>query len=133
MNTPARIAARTFKNAFCECYGCPDERFQEELFWKCLSPLDRALARLVHAIWPDYFFSDMDYLRLIGEAPNATRFWRLCNEIRYDMSLNDRWLRRNLHLRISGLRLIRVYEEIVSRKGPPFPEDPPRRAGILPA
>ena len=90
------------------------------MFRRCLSPFVRPLAALVRRLWPDFFQSDFAYLRQLGEATTGQQYWRLCNEIRYDLSLNAGWLRKGLRLRVSGLRLLKLYERIAARQGEPL-------------
>ena len=104
-----------FKAAFCEAFGCPAEAFQEALFRKCLhSPL-RPVASLVRLMFPGFFCHDLDNLERVGQTTTWLEFLTLANHIRDDLALTHGLLHKGLHLRISGRRLIRIYEEITRR------------------
>ncbi len=111
---------RKFKVGFCECFGCSVEAFPEALLRKSIHPPLRPLAWLVRSLSPNYFRPDLEYAERIGETRDWEAFWTLANGIRRDMSLNHGLLRAGLHLRISGYRLIKVYQEITRRRHESF-------------
>ena len=108
-------APLNFKAAFCEAFGCPEDAFQEALFQKCLLPRSRPLVSLIRLISPDFFRDDLDYLERVGRATTWPGFWTLANRIPYYFVWNH-GLRKRLHLRISGARLIKIYEEVAERR-----------------
>jgi hypothetical protein len=109
-------APLTFKAAFCECFGCPDEAFGPKLFWRCLDPGRRPLAWLVRRLASGFFRADLEYLERAGETTTWFGLWTLANDIRDDAQLNYGLLRKGLHLRISGIRLIKTYEKITAHR-----------------
>jgi len=111
-DTPGSVAPRNFRIAFCECFDCPAEAFVDRLFWKCVHPSLRPLARLVRCLVPRFFSPDLEYLERVGETATWLHMQVLANGIRDDADLNRGLLRKWLRLRISGLRLIRTYEEM---------------------
>ncbi len=80
----------------------------------------RPLAWLVRSLSPNYFRPDLEYAERIGETRDWEAFWTLANSIRRDMILNHGLLRAGLHLRISGYRLIKVYQEITRHRRESF-------------
>lgn len=100
-----------FKRAFCATYGCTAEAFVRELFWKCLNPYWRPVAELVLDIRPEYFSCDLNYLERVGEAENWPQVVLMANTIPKSAALNSGFLRRVLHFRISGARLVKLGEK----------------------
>ena len=70
---------------------------------------------LIRLISPDFFRDDLDYLERVGRATTWPGFWTLANRIPYYFVWNH-GLRKRLHLRISGARLIKIYEEVAERR-----------------
>ena len=101
-----------FKDTFCGCFGCPAEAFQETLLRKSLHPHLRPLAWLVRLMAPGFFREDLDYLGRVGETNAWQPFRTLANAIHHDRVLNHGLLRKSLHLRVSGSRLIKVYQAV---------------------
>ena len=113
-------APGSFKAAFCECFGCAVEAFQETLFWKCVRPALRPVASLVRLLSPRFFRPDLEYLGQVGETTTWEGFWTLATRIHEDLALNHGLLRKGLHLRISGSRLIELYREITRHRRESF-------------
>ena len=109
-------APGSFKAAFCDCFGCPPEAFQETLLRKCVRPPLRPVAALVRLLSPGFFGEDLEYLARVGQTTTWLEFQTLANGIREDLVLNDGLLRKDLHLRISGSRLFEVYREITEHR-----------------
>ncbi len=105
-----------FKNAFCEHFGCSAEAFLPRLFAKSLDPGWRAVASGIQRISPNFFARDLHYLERIGEARSWHEVAFLANSIRSDEALNHGLLRKTLHLRISGARLMKLREEITKAR-----------------
>ena len=105
-------AITNFKTAFCEHFGCSQETFLAEFFWKSLDPGWRPIAFGLRRVWPGYFASDLRYLERIGEATGWHEVNSLANGIRSEETLNRGLLRKFLHFRISGSRVMNVREEI---------------------
>lgn len=111
---------RKFKTDFCECFGSPLEAFQQTLFRKCVHPPLRPLAWLVRLVFPGFFREDLAYLERIGETTTWEGFWTLANRIRENTVLNHGLLRKGCHLRISGSRLIKIYQQMAERRRESF-------------
>ena len=106
------IAFSDFKTVFCEHFGCSAESFLPELFSRSLDPGWRPLAAVLRRAWPAFFARDLLYLERLGAARNWSDVVSLANGIRSDEDLNRGFLRRALHLRISGARIMKLREEI---------------------
>ena len=105
-----------FKTAFCEHFGCSAEAFLPELFSKSLDPGWRPAAFVLRRVWPDFFARNLRYLERLGEARSWSEVVFLANGIRSDEALNKGFLRKTLHLRVSGARVMRLREEITKAR-----------------
>jgi hypothetical protein len=65
---------------------------------------------------PDFFRADLEYLARVGETTAWQAFRTLANGIREDLALNHGLLRKGLHLRISGSRLMEIFWEITKHR-----------------
>jgi len=106
------LMRRPFQGAFCERFGCPAESFQHSLLRESMDPWLRPLASLVQRVCPSFFHNDLEYLARVGDASTWPEVWSLANYIRSDPCLNRGLLRRGLHLRVSGMRLIQTYARV---------------------
>jgi hypothetical protein len=97
-----------FKTAFCKRFGCAPEAFERKLFWQCIPPRRRVLARLVNLLSPDYFHRDYDFIRRIGQASRLPEVAAQAGAIPSDCWLTRGFLRRSFQLRISSRRLMQV-------------------------
>ncbi len=118
--TDTAAAPKTFRAAFCECFRCPAEAFLDTFFRKALHPPLRPLAWLVRRVAPRFFREDLQHLERIGETCAWQEYSTLANQIRGDVTLNHGLLRKGLHLRVSGFRLIRLYQQITKRRRQSF-------------
>lgn len=113
-------ASRNFRTAFCECFGCSAESFQEELLRRGVPASWRPLASVVRRLAPGFFRADLEYLGRVGATTDWLEFKLLANGIPHDPGLNHGLLRKGLHLRISGHRLFKIYENIAKAQRESF-------------
>lgn len=105
--------AANFKEAFCRRFGCTEEAFLEELFWRALAPRWRWLVSLLRRVNRGAFRADFEYLERIGAATSWRDVASLANGIRRDPGVNRGFWRRSLQLRISGEHLLKLRAEIL--------------------
>jgi hypothetical protein len=74
----------------------------------------------VRLLSPNFFHEDLEYLARVGRTTDWLEFRMLATQLHRDATLNHGLLRKGLHLRISGSRLIRVYEEVSRRRRESF-------------
>lgn len=99
---------KSFKAAYCDHFRCPPERYEDEVFWRCLFRHALPLAFLIRRLNPGFFTEDMDLIREVGATTTHLLFK---NEINYFFGRNLRdksWLRKTFRIRVSGNRLIRL-------------------------
>ena len=96
---------KTFRESFCERFGCPPEGFEERVFWRCLYRRSLPLALLVYFVHRDYFALDLLTIRQLGVARSAQEFRGELESFRYEYRMRGGIL-RNLRVRVSGKRLM---------------------------
>lgn len=100
--------SKSLKQAFCEAYHCPAERYVTRALRQCLPVRVRLMAPLLRVLRPDFFNLDRELVERAGEA----RSWADLNvAIAAFASYNQlrrSFLRRRLGVRASGRRLTRL-------------------------
>jgi len=105
---------KTFKEAFCDRFNCPPERYEERVFWRCLHRHAIPVAILIHWINPEVFREDFDLIHEIGGMNDPLLFR---GELDYFHGRNvrhDGWLRRYLRMRVSGRRMLKLKDALFS-------------------
>ncbi len=97
----------TFCDLYCGIFKCPPEAFTEELFWSCLFPQARFVARLLWRCHRDYFKSDLELISRVKDLTDATDVKAEFHDYYYHHPPSG-VLRGVLKMRISGQRLIQL-------------------------
>ena len=84
------------------------EDFEKTAFWVCLRPWVRPLAFVVWRLNPDFFSSDLEFVRHIGSAANSLTIEAMANGLERSRKINSGLLRRVFYLRISGRRIMKL-------------------------
>lgn len=103
---------KTFKEAFCERFRCPPERYEQSVFWRCLHRHAIPVAMLIRWINPEVFREDFDLIREIGGMNDPFLFR---GEVDYFHGRNvrhDGLLRRYLRVRVSGRRVLKLKDAL---------------------
>jgi hypothetical protein len=107
------IARKTFRNLFCERFGCSEEAFESAVFSRCLYPHARPMADLLRRWAPGYFRDDLEMLRQLGSVGSSAELnWELSNYF-YQKRADQGFLRRVGRVRLSRRRLRRLGAEIL--------------------
>lgn len=96
--------ARTFRDLYCERFGCPAEAFEEAVFWQCFYPKCRKFAKLLRWFNPDFFKDDYAFIQVVADT---TSFDGMKIEMA-DFRINNvpkGLLRGHLLCRVSGQKL----------------------------
>lgn len=102
---------RTFRDAVCERCGIPPDRYQAEVFWRCVFPATRPLVRLLWWLHPAYFRQDLELIESVAECTSLPEFRSELNSFRF--YYRPRGVgRRLLHLRVSGQRLLKLAAQV---------------------
>lgn len=104
----------TFRQAATEHLRCPPEAYEARIFSRCLY----RHAKFVAWALPARFFEDDRYL--IGRSANACTVAEIVetvNSVR-NAAAHDETFKDMLKLRISGRKLIRLAEQVLSKQEP---------------
>lgn len=108
----SKIAQRVdFRTAYCRAHGCPPERFTQDVFRQCLHVRVRPFATLL-AWWKPKFFRD-DFMLIDESALVTTRneLYSALTGYREDCRMRSGFLHNQLRFRVSGRRLLNLFEE----------------------
>jgi hypothetical protein len=108
---------KTFRESFCERFGCAPDAFESRVFWRCLYRRSLPLAMLVYAVKRSYFALDFQTIRQLAVVRTDQEFRAELEAFRYEYRMRGR-LFQGLRVRISGKRLIALLREVTgSRSG----------------
>lgn len=109
--------SKSFKEAFCEHYGCPEQRFVPVAARKALPVRVRLLRPLILMLHPEHFRLDFEFMERVGSA----RSWSEVNAAMGAFSSNNRlrggFYRNTVKLRASGRRVSRLVRRIMGEAG----------------
>jgi hypothetical protein len=101
----------SFFDRFCRAFQCSPDGFNEAVLWHCLSPRAVSLARLLWRLDRGYFQPDFE---LIGQVKNVTAAEDVRDELDdfYYLHPPTGFLRKHLHVGISGQRLMELADQL---------------------
>ena len=108
------MSDRTFRDAVCERFGIAPERYEQEVFWRCVLPSTRWLVRLLWRMRPVYFRQDLELIESVADCTSVSEVRSELNSFRYYYRPRG-FGRRLLHLRLSGQRLLRLAAQVLPR------------------
>jgi hypothetical protein len=100
-----RANDKTFREAVCDRFRIPPERYTEEVFWRCVFPWTLLLVRLLWWLRPAWFRQDLELIESVADCTSVSEVRAEVNSFRYYYRPRG-FGRRVLHLRISGQRLM---------------------------
>lgn len=105
-------APETFQILFCRMKGCPPGEFQRRVFRKALNRHAVPFVRVLESLNPDFFREDYEFIRDVGASVSRDEVVGELNRF-FGRNLRDRnWLRRVFGLRVSGWRLLRLWDRV---------------------
>ena len=117
----------SFFTLFCTAFDCLPDDYNEAVLWLCIFPQAVLLARIIWRLIPDYFDYDFE---MIQQIKNVTSLEDLQFEINdfYYRHPPAGFLRRQLHIRLSGERLVTIANDLFN---PPQSHLPlPKKASV---
>ena len=99
----------TFRERFCQRHGLPLHDFESRVFSETLYLPARPVVSLLRWIQPDFFSSDLEFIRSVGDIRSRRYFHAEAGEFHTHPS-NRGILRRWLRLRVSAERVRRLME-----------------------
>lgn len=110
---------KSFREAFCEYYGCPAQRFVPVAARKALPWRVRVLRPLIVLLHPEHFRMDFELIERVGDA----RSWSECTAALGAFSSNNKlrggFGRNTVKLRASGRRLSRLVRRVMGSTDEP--------------
>lgn len=103
---------QTFRERFCEHYKCAPERFEEEVFWRCIHWHAGMLARILYSRDPSLFKEDFEFIHELGGIRDPLIFKSELNRF-HGRNVRDKgWIRGTFHIRVSAKRVINLKKRI---------------------
>src|ERR1043165_1650951 len=75
---------KTFRESFCERFGCPPEAFERRVFWRCLYRRSLPLSLVVYLVNRNYFALDLQTIKQLGVARSLQEFRGELESFRYE-------------------------------------------------
>ena len=98
---------KTFHEAVCERFGVAPEAYEQEVFWRCFFPSALGPGKMLWLVNPAYFHDDLQLIRDVADCMSVNEVRGELNDHRYHRPIRG-FLRRVLHVRVSGQRLVDV-------------------------
>jgi hypothetical protein len=117
--------AKSFRENYCERFGCPLEDFENRVFWRSLYRRSLPLSLVVHLTNRRHFELDLQTIRQLGVCRGTQEFRAELESFRYDYRMRGGLLRR-LRVRVSGKRLMALLREVLAAT-----EQPVHRGKVL--
>jgi len=102
---------KTFRESFCERFGCPPENYEKQVFWRCLYRRSLPLAWLIYLVRRKHFDLDLQTIRQLGVCRSPQEFRAELESFRYEYRSRGGMLRQ-IRVRVSGKRLIGLLLEL---------------------
>ncbi|MGZ4971389.1 MAG: hypothetical protein ACXWDN_01410 [Limisphaerales bacterium] len=106
--------ALPFKDAFCACYKCKPEEFQQKAADFCLYPRARILWRFLDLVGARTTLGATTLLELAGQTRSEEDLCDVIKEYHHDLYRHVGWPAKLLGLRISTERLLALYRNVRS-------------------
>ena len=114
-NTDMTTWDKSFREAFCERYGCTAERFVPLAARKALPWRVRLLRPVILLLHPSHFHLDLELMERVGEA----RSWSECHAALGAFNSNNKmrggFFRNSVKLRASGRRVTRLVGRVMGK------------------
>jgi hypothetical protein len=107
----------SFKNSFCMKYVVRPERFEREVFRRCLHERSQTLAKLILAVYPGFFRRDLMLIQEVARATSLEEVKESLHRYHKDNQAQRGFLRHRLKVRLSGERVLRLGAELFGRDG----------------
>jgi hypothetical protein len=98
---------QTFSERFCHLFQLEPKKFEATVFRMALYPQASVLGPVLRLLHPGFFEVDLELVRNVGLITDLKQFRNLAWDFS-DHPANRTWLRRNLRMRLSTQRLLRL-------------------------
>lgn len=112
--------AKSFREAFCERYGCAPKDFEHQVLRRTLHYRSILLATVIRTVRPDFFELELRTLGYLGNARSSEEFRAEVATYRSDYRRRGGFFRNICAVRLSGQKLMNlaVAVTVPSESGP---------------
>jgi hypothetical protein len=104
----------TFSEAYCRQLPCRPEHFVEKVFLASLRSPFRLVAPVIRYFSPDFFEEDFEAIRELGAVTDRGIFVMDVSFLHGRHQRDKRWLRKSVGVRVSGRKLMRLWNRSFS-------------------
>jgi hypothetical protein len=105
------VAAKCFRDLFCESASCCPDEFEQRLFWLCLHPKGRGAARIMWTVDREGFRDDFALVRAVAKTSSYADFRSEMSSFRRERPVRG-FFRETLLARVSGRSLLTVASKL---------------------
>src|ERR1041385_4572944 len=99
---------QTFRERFCEQFGCDVARFEEGVFWRTLNRHAWIFAKFIFPKHPGIFKEDLDFIHELGGIRDPLVFKNEVNRYHGRNVREKGWIRGTFGIRVSGKRVMKL-------------------------
>lgn len=107
-----RLWDATFRERFCERYGCAAGDFEEAVFWKCVHWHAWIFARILFPRDRNIFKEDLEFIHELGPVRDPLIFKSEVNRFHGRNVREKSWIRGPFHIRVSAKRVINLKNKL---------------------
>ena len=108
----------TFRERFCERFGCDSTKFEEAVFWRCMNrPHAWIFAKFIFPKHPEIFKEDLDFIRELGGIRDPLVFKSEVNRYHGRNVREKGWIRGTFGIRVSGKRVMKLKNRLYRNAG----------------
>ena len=104
----------TFSEAYCRQFPCRPEHFDEKVFQASLRWPIRLVAPVIRYFSPNFFQEDFETIRELGSVTDRGIFVMDVSFLHGRHQRDKRWLRKSMGVRVSGRKLMRLWNRSFS-------------------
>lgn len=103
---------KTFREAFCERFNIRPDLFGEKVLWRCHHRRSLPLGRWIWRHKRAHYDADLDMIRAVAECTSVSELRAEMNDFLYHNPPKG-FLRKTMHVRLSGQRLVDMAAKIM--------------------
>ena len=115
----------TFREAYCQHYGCPAEQFELDLLLRCMTPMHRTVAQWVMRWRPEFYRFELRRLTQAGNVTQVKHLYDIASDFA-DPRRDVDYIRYMFGIRPSGRLLVGIAAELLEGGATVMFESSPR-------
>ena len=124
MATPSTPPFSNFRDAFCHHYRCAPGEYERKMFFRTLYPFRSLLALPIWWFNRRLFALDLDVVQGMGKCTTKEECQSILEEFHNANRVERGFRRGTLTIRVSGTRVIEVWDQLSGFIQPPATENP---------